>query len=1393
MTFTLQVDAPQPGQAFLRTDLGRARIRRREIIEEVEQDRPILHRDWHDVAMLKLDKGRYELRLPLLEVGTFHVKAFFLPKGGAQPLWPPGENVRVKVEPAINVAANTLYSTFVRQFRFPSKDIERHADRVGKLERDGYTVIPPSGKFRELIGHLDFIVGTLGARILQLLPIHPTPTTYAKMGQFGSPFAALDFMDVDPSLAEFDRRTTPLEQFGELIDAVHRRHARLFLDIPVDHTGWASWLQLHHHDWFVRLPDRTFQSPGAWGVTWGDLSKLDYDKTQLWSYIADVFLYWCRHGVDGFRCDAGYMVPQPAWEYITAKVRDEFPNTTFLLEGLGGPPEVTEALVGEAGLNWAYSELFQNYTLDEVDHYLPKAIRATDEAGLHVHFAETHDNDRLAATSQEFAMLRTALCALCSQEGGFGITNGVEWFASKKIRVHEAQTLNWGAAANQVKLVARLNTILERHPAFHPGAELRLIHLTRDEALALLRLSPEGKRLLILANLDTSTPRAVEWPRTDFNVGEATDLLSGRSVCCQAAQMGFELTLEPAQVLCLSPDAGELQTLKPSEEQSFGPIDRCVTQRLRAISLEAWSCHAADPAALPENTDLLVDRFRKAPETFCAEIAKRRLAQLTRWTYPQDLRRIVMIPPGHSLLITAADHFRVAVTSEDRTLASKEALPDGDSGWFVWLPPLPTPASRRKVELSIRVHCEQQTQVGASSLLLLPAAQSTEVRTAISGREAVESGSYAILTNQRGAMAQVRCGWGEVESLYDAMLAGNLDPACPVDRWVMLTRCRAWVVWRGYSQKLDRSCLKHFAATPDGPVQWNFDLPCGMGKHVRLTLCLRLDSERNAIRLGIERSAGERGQSDLDDGEAVRLDRVNHGSTKAFTGPEERWPVAVRPDPDGFEFSPAAGRVLRIRLKGGTYTHEPEWTYSVEHGFEKERGLECLSDHFSPGYLSIELSGGESAVLTAKIDSAQKAQAFDEELGARMDSSQVRPLEPPESRPLQEALREAMNAFVVHREGLKTVIAGYPWFLDWGRDTLICLRGLIAAGFTDEALAIVRQFALFESGGTLPNMIVGADTSNRSTTDAPLWFAVACGELLHNEGDGVLEAECGGRTLAEVLLSIGRFYASETESGASMDAESALIWSPTHHTWMDTNHPAGTPREGYPIEIQALWCKALELLSRLEPDGMWPELAQRVKCSIKKYFALPGQPFLSDCLHGPCGTPASLAIADDACRPNQLFALTLGALDDFALCRSVLRECRSLLVPGAIRSLADKPVRHPLAIRREGELLNDPHRPYWGHYLGAENTRRKPAYHNGTAWVWPMPVFCESMVRVYGDEARKEALALLESTSLLLEQGALGHAPEILDGDAPHAQRGCGAQAWSVTEIFRVLTLLTTT
>src|SRR5665213_914997 len=585
-------DGKNPAQknlrAFLRTNLGRAAARRREIISAHAGHAVVANSSWRDVPMQKTADG-WDIELPLAEAGFFQAKAYLLDEKNWQH-WPDGSDVGISVHPNFARTANTIYCAFTRLFgstkNLASTAAEKLDAQLKSLESSGYATLPPSGKFRDLTRQLPFIVNQLGCRIIHLLPVHPTPTTYARFGRFGSPYAALDWTAVDPALVEFDQRTTGIDQFCELTYAVHSLGARVFIDIVINHTGWGSLLQENHPEFFLKNPDGSFASPGAWGNVWEDLVELEQHDVKLWDLIADSLLTWCRRGVDGFRCDAGYKIPVPAWQYIIARVQDEFPETIFLLEGLGGSWEATELLLTEGGMQWAYSELFQNYSGQEVASYLDYANRQSGRIGSYVHYSETHDNDRLAsrtdvapvsvsieiedrrdacpAPNRAWSLLRNRLCALTSPVGGFGFTCGVEWLAAEKIRVHGNTGLNWDSTDNIVPELAQLNRVISDHPCFFDGAKLTRLSAPDSPIYALLRESAAGKdSVLILVNTDVEKENTIAFDtksragilpaQTQAGSLRYFELLGQPLPKISVAKEKVTFTLAPGAAFCLAP------------------------------------------------------------------------------------------------------------------------------------------------------------------------------------------------------------------------------------------------------------------------------------------------------------------------------------------------------------------------------------------------------------------------------------------------------------------------------------------------------------------------------------------------------------------------------------------------------------------------------------------------------------------------------------------------------------------------------------------------------------------------------------------------------------------------------------------------------------------------
>ncbi len=1399
----LRCDRATTGKAFLCTNIGRADLQRSEIIEQAESNIAASAQDWSNLPMEKLDDYSFRIRLALNEEGHFECKACLIEDDESHPVWADGDNLHVNVSSAAYCCANSVYCAFVRQFgmnqhrpesALPADVTKAELEKFDKLD---YALIPPSGTFRSLIKELDHIIGTLRCRIIHLLPVTPTPSVFARMGRYGSPYASLDFTSVDSSLAEFDKKATPLDQFMELADAIHAKNARLFIDIAINHTGWASKLQEEHPEWFVKESDGTFHSPGAWGVVWGDLVELDHGKYELWQYLADVFLTWCSRGVDGFRCDAGYMIPKPAWKYIIARVRREYPETIFLLEGLGGDPAVTSLLLDRGNMDWAYSELFQNYSRSQVEGYLQYAWRQSASDGLLIHYAETHDNSRLAAVSEPYAKMRTALCALSSVSGAFGFANGVEWYAKEKIDVHESCALNWGAEVNQVEWIAKLNTLLAVHPAFHDGALLQMLDSRSTDGVVFLRETAAWKDSVIVAvNLNWSRTTEVFWDSSYLNADPAHlyDLLTGQKYTPRKEHQFRSIVLAPGEAVCLSENTDYLDLLEQAGRTAEPSAEKLEFQKAKSMVLSIL-CKRKRTCVMQEDEDIttLTGSLIRSPENFLEKMQ----SPCIRLKYPVDSRRQVMIPPEHCILASADAPFRIIISdTAGKVLVQKDSLKDSAGCHFVLIPPFEVPGTHTDLHVVFRAYGNTEKRISEGRLLLLASDTPTGI-ISYTRKEIYNHDRTVLQSNGKGAIMHQCMELERLNSRYDAILLANLSPEYPEDRHIMWRRIRIWIGYLARYQELKHEHIESFHMDSDGGSVWHYHVPAGNGLLVPITLKMRIVPGKNAVLLSVSRDSTDQPKR-LPDDTQIRVflrpdieDRNFHHTTKASTGPEKTWPDAVKYHPSGFDFVPVPDRILHMQASCGNFKPDPEWIYMVWQKNEAERGLDPYSDLFSPGTFRFYLNGGETAHLAGQVLRSPEEEHI---LPVPLDPKPAIPA----PKAIESVMIHSMRQFVVDRSGLKTVIAGYPWFLDWGRDTLIAARGLIAVPeFRDDAAAILLQFASFAENGTIPNMIAGGCASNRDTSDAPLWLYQAAADYCNVTGSKELlkRKVRNGDTLIQVLSSLAEAYAAGTPNGIRMDEASGLIFSPPHFTWMDTNYPAGTPREGYPVEIQALWHGALRFLAQNDTGEAkrqkWSALADKVSASFHKYFVLPEEGYLSDCLHASFGTPAAEAEPDDHLRSNQLLAVTLGLVRDHDLAEKILKATQELLIPGAIRSLADREYKYALPIRGSGGvLLNDPHRPYRPRYEGDEDTSRKVAYHNGTAWTWPFPSWSEACYMVRGLSGRKTAISVLSSMTIQMDGGCITQLPEILDGDYPHTPRGCDAQAWGITEYYRVWALL---
>jgi predicted glycogen debranching enzyme len=1456
---------------LLRTNLGRAAQLRREILQAHTSGLPIAGASWRDVPLVEEENG-WSLEMPLLEPGFFKAKPYLLDSKGWQH-WPEGQDVGISVHPDTYRTANTLYCAFPRLFgqtqSAKSAENETLKPTLAPFDDQGYTVIPPSGKLRDLTKQLPHIFGVLGCRILHLLPVNPTPTTYARFGRFGSPYAALDLTAIDPALVVFDKRTTGIDQFRELTYAAHSHGGRVFLDMVINHTGWGSVLQENHPEWFLRNSQGSFVSPGAWRVTWEDLVEVGHRDVQLWDELGDAFLTWCRRGVDGFRCDAGYKVPVAAWQYIIARVQQEYPETLFFLEGLGGAWEVTEALLTDGGMQWAYSELFQNYSGLQVAGYLDHSLKQSNRVGLLIHYSETHDNERLAARGRSWSLLRNRLCGLTSNSGGFGFTCGVEWLATEKIDVHDSSRLAWDNPKNLLPELARLNQILADHPCFFDGATLTRLSPVDSPVYALLRDSSEGAdRVLVLINTDDEKPRELVLdlatqglapadarepasPKSDGRAGPLPDVSKWRDLL---GQTGPTFERAPDRSILARLPAGAAFCLSPS----LSPTGLRGEPYRRARSQAAWGLAAFGHSLPPEQIGradwrALAAEVERSPRQFLASAAQLKsagsqadhpfpfrraegrgegsapslslmeiLRQLREGSpFPAvvtwsllDRRRVTPVPPGHWLLVQDQARFRASLTVQnDQAVRNVASISVGD-GHVACFPPRSAAAN---AILLLERYAEADQQVQARLRYLDPDPASAKFQP--------QSTDLVLLTNGRGGMARICVDLGRILSKYDCVLGANLHPTLPVDCHVLAKRIRVWVNAHGFISPLDFRSLESFIPGP--PAVWNLVANAGDGRTVEIQMSSSMLEGRNTTAFRFSRptaaqASGKQLPSEADVRLTVRIDledRGFHSETRRNGGAEYHFSTHTHPVPAsairaqgqvdeeaagnppdagrfaGFRFTPAPDRCLYVVANAGTYHPQPEWSENIPHPVEQSRGQVGSGDAFSPGWFEIPLPKGSEVILLVSAEPWESVEAELQKASGVLQPLLV-PNPPTPGDAFQNRLVRAVRAFVVQRDSGKTVIAGYPWFLDWGRDTFICARGLFAAGLVEEVKQIVLTFARFEKDGTLPNTIFGEDASNRDTSDAPLWFGVVCEELAARTGPVANLAVAARRTLLDVLRSIASGYIKGTPNGIRMDAASGLIWSPAHFTWMDTNYPLGTPREGYPIEIQALWIRLLQNLQAIDAPGarpQWQALAQRARASLEKLFWLEDRGYYADVLFAKHEQAAAGATADDALRSNCLLVVSLGLAESTRARRCVDAALRYLVVPGALRSLAPLPVSVPLPIYApDGRLLNNPREPYWGRYEGDEDTRRKPAYHNGTAWTWTFPVFSEALARAwnFSPAAVATARAYLGSMEELLDEGCLGQIPEILDGDAPHTQRGCDAQAWGATEALRVWTLL---
>jgi predicted glycogen debranching enzyme len=467
-----------------------------------------------------------------------------------------------------------------------------------------------------------------------------------------------------------------------------------------------------------------------------------------------------------------------------------------------------------------------------------------------------------------------------------------------------------------------------------------------------------------------------------------------------------------------------------------------------------------------------------------------------------------------------------------------------------------------------------------------------------------------------------------------------------------------------------------------------------------------------------------------------------------------------------------------IALANGDYFPDPAWYRQFQYDEERARGLDFIEDLAAPGRFTFSLE--RRAVLAIGAGSGAGTDVSLPLLNTSPERcwESIEASERRRRAAFPSSLHRAADDYIVARGGGKTIIAGYPWFSDWGRDTFIAIRGLCLSSATAghdrfaNAREILLEWAEHVSEGMLPNFFPeGGKLAEYNSVDASLWYVIAVHEFLQlTHADRPLTAS-ERRSLTGAVDAIVNGYARGTRFGIRADGTGLLAAGEkgVQLTWMDAKVGdwVVTPRIGKPVEVQALWINALRIAGRR--SARWAALASHAQATFVERFWNEERGFLFDVVD----VDHKVGANDASLRPNQIFAV--GGLPypliEGELARRVVDVVeRHLWTPAGLRSLG-------------------PAEPgYIGRYRG-DMRQRDGAYHQGTVWPWLTGAFVEAWLRVRGNTPEHRGEASTRFLTPLLrhyEASAPGHVAEIADGDAPHTPGGCPFQAWSVGEALRL-------
>lgn len=609
---------------------------------------------------------------------------------------------------------------------------------------------------------------------------------------------------------------------------------------------------------------------------------------------------------------------------------------------------------------------------------------------------------------------------------------------------------------------------------------------------------------------------------------------------------------------------------------------------------------------------------------------------------------------------------------------------------------------------------------------------------------------------------------------YHGLFVAAINP--PTDRMVLLSKLDETIITgRDAKSGLNRfelSCnvyngdiihpngnqyLESF--TKDFFPEWNYNIN---GIKLKKTICIIHDENTVIVSYKVEKTNA------LFTLELLPLMAARGYHELGHASPRMHWDADFS---DGiFHNRPDGINNVYISVPGSTYQHTPRWFYNFKYNVEQYRGLDYSEDLFNHGTFSVELTEGDELEIIISTENP-KGRSGKELIKQELKRRKKLMKGHPNDETIQQLILAGDQFIAKRNRDLKTVIAGYHWFTDWGRDTMISLPGLtLSTNRFEDAKKIIAAFAQSVSMGMLPNRFQEKEPPEYNNVDGTLWYFIAVYKYYQATNDKKFVLN----EILPVLKEIIDWHFKGTRYNIHVDEDGLLYAGEVGQqlTWMDARIGTWvvTPRMGKPVEIQALWYNVLKIfaeLLRLNKQNKDADLvessAAKAKESFDKLFWYEEKSYLYDVID-------ENGKSDPTLRPNQLFAISLPfALIDGEKAESILNMVEEkLYTPVGLRSLPADDI-------------------HYVHHYGGDQWHRDSSYHEGTVWSWLLGAYVDAIVKLRADSYELRAKRVVDNFKYHLNEACIGSVSEIFDADAPHHPRGCVAQAWGVAEVLRVM------